>query len=664
MRLLFFLLSLFFVVAQTHSQKKERPLFTIDGEPTFKDEFLRVYNKNLDLVQDESQKDMAGYLELFIDYKLKVRQALDLELDKRTSFKQEFERYKRQLSDSYMIDTLVNDALVKEAYGHSKYQVKASHILLTVDENAKPSDTLQAYQRIQDIREQAIAGKSFAELARQYSQDPSARKNGGDLGYFSAFRMVYPFEKAAFSTAIGNISMPVRTQYGYHIIKVEDKRVSLGERTVAHIMLIDRPQQVVDSTTIPPSEERINELYSKLEQGENFEHLARRFSDDRNTGIRGGKLPRFAKGGLGIENFEEIAFGLEKPGDHSKPFKTKFGWHIVQLIDTHPILSYEEMYDEMLAKVKKDKRNTLIDASLAQKAKGLYTITRDESTYKSLLDSVKLNYKARKWWSTSDQDLNDKLLVSIDGAKHTVEQFSEFLKGLQRKFDHAKVDPAILFENLYDEFLTDQLLAYYRGDLANQSTEYANIVEEYRNGLLLFDLMQDQIWDKAKEDSLGLQQFYEKHKQNYMWKTRGKVTIATCTRSEHAQEVRQLLLAGKTTDEIKEAVNEGAIINVLFTSGTVEEDHNALPRDFELVEGVSPAYEEEKDFTIVKVHKVIPVAQKKLEETKGRVINDYQQFLEKDWTANLRKGHEIHVNERVFKKLVAKQKKKRKKYAK
>ena len=266
-------------------------LFTIDSKPYYTDEFLRVYNKNLDLVKDESQKDLTQYLELFVGYKLKITKANKLGLQNGEAYKNELASYRTQLSKNYLTDSKVTNELVVEGYERSKKEIKAAHILLLVDENAAPADTLAAFNKANEIRDRALKGEDFGQLAAEFSQDPSVKENKGDLGYFSSFRMVYAFETAAFKTAKGAISMPVRTRYGFHLIKVEDVRDNRGEVTVAHIMILNPKEDKPEDKAAAQS--KIDDIYQKLQQGEKFEELAKQFSEDKSSSSRGGVLARF-----------------------------------------------------------------------------------------------------------------------------------------------------------------------------------------------------------------------------------------------------------------------------------------------------------------------------------------------------------------------------------
>ena len=243
-RLLFFI---FILVQSTALAQTKEILFSVDNHPYYTDEFIRVYNKNLDLVKDDSQKNLDNYLELFIGYKLKVEKANKIGLQNSVNYQNELKSYRTQLSKNYLSDSKVTNELVQEAYDRMKQEIRASHILVLIDESASPEDTLKAYQKIVDIKKRIDSGEDFITLAQQFSEDPSVKENNGDLGYFSAFRMVYSFENAAFSTEMGQTSKPFRTRFGYHIVKVFDKRMNRGEVSVAHIMILKPSDPAIKS---------------------------------------------------------------------------------------------------------------------------------------------------------------------------------------------------------------------------------------------------------------------------------------------------------------------------------------------------------------------------------------------------------------------------------
>ncbi|GAA4774049.1 MULTISPECIES: peptidylprolyl isomerase [Flavobacterium] len=637
-------------------QTKKEVLFSIDDTPYYTDEFSRVYNKNIDLVKDESQKDLDKYLDLFIGYKLKINKANKLGLQHNSKYISELNSYRTQLSKNYTSDTKVTKALIDEGYARLLKEVRASHILITVDENAAPADTLKAYNQALDVRKKIIAGENFEEAAQKYSQDPSAKENKGDLGYFTAFRMVYPFESAAYKTKVGEVSMPVRTKFGFHLIKVNDIRDNKGEVTVAHIMIL-KPTVTTDSPSeIEKPKKTIDEIYAKLKQGENFEALANQFSQDKNSAPRGGVLPRFAAGQLSSEEFEKISFDLSNIGDYSQPFESQFGWHIVKLIEKHPIKSQSEMERELDTKIRKDDRSRLITNSLTEKLRKKYKIVTDAKTLAKVKGIVNNTYYEEKWaLPTNLKDFNIELL-KIENKSIKAEPFLRELETQQK--NKYQIKPiGKLVDQLYTKFVDSQLNLYYNENLENEFPDFANVVEEYRDGLLLFDLMEKEIWNKAKQDTIGLKNYYDANKEKYQWKKRGDVLVASSAKEDVVKQARKMIKSGVASEAIKEKLNKNGVVDIMIKQEFFEEGSENFPKGLELKEGLSDVYKDKDHYFVNKVLKVLPAGYKTLDETRGKVINDYQQFLEDNWVSELKKEFKISVNQDVFARLKTEMKK-------
>ncbi|MFN8274458.1 MAG: peptidylprolyl isomerase [Flavobacteriaceae bacterium] len=641
----------FSVNAQT---VKKEVLFTIDDKPFYTDEFVRVYNKNLDLVKDESQKDLTQYLELFIGYKLKISKANKLGLQNGDSYKNELASYRTQLSKNYLSDSKVTKELVDEGYKRSQKEIKASHILIMVDENAAPADTLAAYNKIMEIRKRALNGEDFGKLAQENSQDPSAKENKGDLGYFSAFRMVYAFESAAFKTPVGKISNPVRTRFGYHIIKVDDVRDNRGEVTVAHIMLLNPKDDTPEERA--KVKKNIDDIYQKLQQGESFESLAKQFSDDKSSSSKGGVLARFGSGQLSSEEFENAAFALTPEKPLSAPFQTKFGWHIVKLIEKHPLRTFDEMKVELENKVSKDDRSRLITNSLNEKLRKKYPIKRNDKMFAALTKTVTNDYYDNKWELPADTKAFDGPLFTIIDKPVSGTTFLIYLKTQQKASVNIKPVAKMVDVN-YQKFLDEQLTTYYTDHLEGEFTEFANVMDEYRDGLLLFDLMEKEIWDRSKTDTLGLKNFYDAHKSAYQWKNRLDVIIASSTNKDIIGKVQKMLKQNIAPEKIKEKFNTKEKVEVMTNVGVFEEGNDALPKNLKQQEGVSDIIKDGEYYFVTKVNKMIPAGPKTLEECKGKAINDYQQYLEQNWVQELKKEFTIKTNQDVFERVKAQVKK-------
>ena len=633
----------FTVNAQSNSKEV---LFTIDGKPYYTDEFIRVYNKNLDLVKDESQKDLNQYLDLFVGYKLKVNKANKLGLQNNTQYQNELKSYRVQLSKSYTTDSKVTKGLIDEGYKRSLKEVNASHILIMVDENALPSDTLAAYNKTIAIRDRIMKGEDFGIVAQEVSQDPSAKENKGNLGYFTSFRMVYAFENGAYNTPVGTVSMPVRTRFGYHLIKVNDIRDNRGEILVAHIMIL----KTKDGADVPTSKNTIDDIYKKLQQGEKFEELAKQFSEDKSSSSKGGVLNRFGSGQLSSDEFENQAFALTKENPISKPFETQFGWHIVKLIDKFPVKSYDDSKVELENKISKDDRSRLITNSLNEKLRKKYPIKRDTKLYLTLVKLVTNDFYDAKWELPSDAKKYSDVLFSVGTKKLSGTNFLDYIYSQQKSGISLKPVEKLV-DKLFENYTDDQRNQYNNDNLENEFPEFSAVMDEYRDGLLLFDLMDKEIWQRSKTDTIGLKDFYETQKDKHLWKTRVNAEIYSSTSPDIMKKVLTMIKKNQISKEIKDKFNTKDIVNVMSYEGIYEEGSETLPKETKMEEGISEITTKGDYYFITKVTKVIPAGFKTLEECKGKLVNDYQQYLEQNWVNELKKEFSVKINQVVFEKI-------------
>lgn len=625
-----FLIVPYFLLAQTNEV-----LFSVDGHPYYTDEFVRVYNKNLDLVKDDSQKDLDKYLELFLGYKLKVEKAYKMGLQNSSTYQSELKSYRNQLSKNYLNDSKVTNELVQEAYDRMTKEVRASHILILLDEGASPEDTLKAFQKIKDIKNRLDAGEDFVKVAKQFSEDPSVKENDGDLGYFSAFRMVYPFEEAAFTTNLGEVSKPFRTRFGYHLVKVNDVRTNRGEVTVSHIMIAKSSNSDLEIEN--KSKQKTEEIYQKIQQGEIFESVAQQFSEDKSSASKGGLLQRFGSGQLSSEEFENVAFSLQNIGDISKPFQSSFGWHIIKLVEKHPIRLLPEMKGELEEKVRKDERSFLITSSLVKKVRAKYSFSTEAKVLAKVKKIVNDDFYSQTWETPVNmKDHNEPILIIDKSKKINVSAFLNFVQSQQKS--RIKTKPiSKLVDELFEKFTEEQLLLFYNENLENEFPEFKYVMDEYRDGLLLFDLMEKEIWTKAKSDSLGLSNYFETNVGKYQWKKRFDVHIFSSANKNSIEKAQRFLRKGKSIDYIKEKLNIDGKINIMEKSGLFEEDFDVLSEYKELSKGVSNIVTKDGYYFVVEVLSIRNSEAKQLSECKGKVISDYQQHLEDTWINELKK---------------------------
>ncbi|WP_298903541.1 peptidylprolyl isomerase [uncultured Psychroserpens sp.] len=625
----------------SQAQVKDKDvLFTVDGEPVMATEFIRVYNKNLDLVKDETQKDIDAYLDLFVNYQLKVKEARRLDLDKDPNYLREFNNYKKQLTRNFMSDNKVTDALVREAYDRTTNDVKASHILVRIDETE--TDTTAVYNQLLKLRER-ILNEGYATVQKDVHDGKTIFAE--DLGYFGGFKMVYPFETVAFNTEIGEVSMPFRTRFGYHIVKVFDKRKSLGEATVAHIMVANTQK---DTTVVP--EKRIYQIYKKIEQGEKFESLAKQFSDDKSSSKKGGALAPFTGGQLSSKEFEDVAFSLENEGDISKPFKTDYGWHIVKLIRKTGIQPFEDVKVQLQNRVKRDSRSKLINSALVKKLAAKYKVEKDNDQLAYFEGILNDSYFKQAWKAPEDFN-GDPTIMTIRDLKISNKEFLGYLMKNQRKYYNRRANIKTLVQTEFSAFYETQVLKYHEDNLEYENEDFAFVLKEYRDGLLLFDLMEKEVWNRASKDTLGLKEFFENNRSKYVWKDRVDGIILSSASEKTMKKIKRELENGTSVEDVMSQMNTKDDLNVISTADIFESGNQALPEDFDFKAGISKVYKHNDAFHVIKVNGILPAQPKTLDEARGKAVSDYQGFIEDNWVQGLNQRFKIKHNNAVLKRV-------------
>nr|WP_317631761.1 peptidylprolyl isomerase [uncultured Flavobacterium sp.] len=641
MKLNSFILGLL-LTSSTFLTAQNKVLFKINEKPFYTDEFVRVYNKNLDLVKDESQKEVNNYLDLFVGYKLKVEKAYKEGLDQGLAYQNELKSHRDQLAKNYLNDSEVTQQLLDEAYERYKHEVKASHILLSIEENASEAEVKKIYNKAIEIRNKALKGEDFGKLAQEFSSDPSAKQNQGDLGYFTVFKMVYPFETAAFETAVGAISMPVRTQFGYHIIKTFDKRLNRGEVTVKHIMIAEK-----DGNTLE-IEQQAKDIYKQILAGNSFEELAKNHSNDKSSSTRGGLMAPFRSGDIAFEDFEDQAFLLKNKGDVSQPFKTSLGWHIIKLESKKGIEPFEDVKFQFEGRIARDSRSQKIQLALSDRAKKEYQY----QTYPKNIEALTKVISGKKLDSGWDFDQTSTLaqqpVLTIN--KDKVLNVNDFVKFITRQTKNSSnVKPIYKFVNdSYQKYIDSEIIAYYDAKLESRNPEFKYIVDEYKDGLLIFELLEKDIWNVAKTDTVALQNYYNLNQAKYVLPKRYDAEVFSTKNKKTANKVLKLIKKGKSIDEIKATFNTENDIQVMVRTDVFNELDHALPKPLNDSKKVNGLIQENEYFYIVKINQVLPAAQQTFEEAKQRVISDYQQELEQGWVSRLKSEFDVKLDQEVF----------------
>jgi peptidyl-prolyl cis-trans isomerase SurA len=628
--------------------QKEPVVMTINNKPVTKSEFLQIYTKNNP--NPSFDKDsLDRYMQLFEVFKLKVAEAEALGYDTLPRLQKELEGYKKQLALPYLIDSVQNQAMVQEAYNRTATEVRCSHILIKLDPNASPKDTLAAYNRLLGLKARIEKGEDFASVAKSKlgSEDPSAINNGGDLGYFTAFQMVYPFEEKAYTTPVGSISEPFRTRFGYHILKVTDKRPARGTIKVAHLMIATGREATTE--TRQNAEKKINEIYDSLVTGSSWDKMVNAYSEDANSIKKGGELPAFGSGTSQrmVLEFEDASFALKQVGEFSKPVKTQYGYHIIKLVEWTPVKTYDNLRRELQAKVNKDERSKITQDSFVQKLRAQYAYqNKGEKGLEWFVSHLDSTYFVGKW--TADELKANKTLFVLGGKKFKQQDFAKYVVKNYRSV--RKDAPQVVVKQLYQQWEKSEILAYEEALLPAKYPAYKALLQEYHDGIILYEIMQDQVWNKAVKDTAGLRAFFMENRSKYAWSNRLDATVYECKDEYIAVQVYGMLVQSDTINSkaVLDVINKDSELNLKVRMNKFEIAQTPYLQQRNFTPGLNPVYLMDGKWYVVKVAAVLAPAPKEYNEAKGLATSDYQTFLEKKWLEALRSKHKIVINEDVL----------------
>lgn len=641
------------------AQSGDEVLLEIGDEKVTTEEFLAVYQKNNVEGEVLDKKSVEEYLELFINFKLKVKEAEAQGLDTVKSFINELKGYRDQLAKPYFVDEEVNAKLLQEAYNRKQKDLRVSHILIRVDKYAKPQDTLEAYNKIVEIRKRIVEdGEDFNDVAEEVSEDPSARDmpargfqpprkgNRGDIGYFTVFDMVLPFEDAAYSLVEGEISMPVRTEFGYHLINLQSKQPALGKVQVAHFFL-KMPQEATgkDSTRLKM---KIDSVYNALKAGTNWNETVKNLSDDKSSANNGGKLPWFGSNRM-VPDFINGIRSIPDTGMISEPILTSYGWHIIKLIDTKPIGTFEDEKADLKQSLSKDKRSDKSKESIIRRIK-------QESNYRKMDDAVADFYSVvdstvykRKWEVSKAEGLTGTIFTLGDET-YSQQEFAAFLEKHQSINTKESVESFV--DKTYEKFVDEKVIEFEDARLEEKYPEFRALVKEYRDGILLFELTDQMVWSKAIKDTTGLKKFYEANKENYMWDKRIKATMVSSSVPEDAEKAQDLVENGMEADQLTSVMVNGENLDVKVKDKKFAKGENEFVDKVNWEKGItSVIYADDGDAAFFIIQEMVGPEPKSLSEARGLITADYQNYLEKEWIKELRQKYTVKVHEDVLSEL-------------
>lgn len=613
-------------------------LFTYGNSQVSKDEFLHAFNKN-NTNTSNSEKAYRDYLELYIRFRLKVKAAYEAKLDTLPTQKTELQNFRAQIIDGFMNDESSIRQLVDEAFARSQKDLHVSHILIPYT----GSDTMAAFTKITEAWNKLRTGADFSSTAIAYSGDPSVANNKGNLGYITVFTLPYEFETLAYSTPVGKFSAPYRSSFAYHIFKVVADRPAIGRMKAAQILVGFTPNE--DEAGKEKKRVLADSIYNALLKGASFKDLVSKYSTDNISYQSGGLLPEFGAGRYS-EDFESAAFALKKDGEISRPLLTNFGYHIIQRVESIPV-NTDPHNDAALATLKQqvqaDKRISVAKDIMAKKIlklTGFSAGSYNNALFASYADSLFASKKPKQL-----PLMNDKtILFSFPQQKVTAGDFARYYNSIRNNPSLLRSKSLNQLVMQYAETVGNE---YYRNRLENYNKEFAGQIQEFKDGNLLFEIMQRQVWDKAAADSTGLKAYYKAHKDKYWWEASADVILFTCSDSSSAEKAKA---AFSKSHDWKSIVQN--------SDGTVQADSGrfeltqipgitASTTEGTLTQPTKSSTDNITSFAFV-VKTYAGHLPRSFDDARGFVINDYQSFLEDKWVEALKKKYPVKVNESVL----------------
>ena len=617
---------------------KDPVIMKVNGVDVPKSEFEYLYHKNSQ--QQLASQSLDEYVDMFVNYRLKVADAIADGVDTTEAFRQEIDQYRRELAAPYLVDSVFLNNLVQEAWERSHDEVDASHIMIFKKGNAAEDNAAKA--TLDSLRKVALNGGDFAALANQYSQDRGTVGRGGDLGYMVAGRYPYQFEKTAFSMLPGEISDLTESRMAYHIIKVNDRRPARGQVRVAHILLQDPRDK--NEAEMNLNKARIDSIYKVASATPAaFEDLARQYSQDPGSARQGGLLPWFGAGQM-VPEFEEVAFALPVNGV-SEPFRSQFGWHIIYKLDSKGAPELDEMKPAELARIQnpQDERYTLVRnneiARLSKKHKAAF----DKKGRQALEALVAAEGIDSTFYEPKAIDALPLITIGKD-----VRTIGQFKSGLNNSIQPEKERASEYLNVALDNYMAHELIEVEEDWLENNQPEYRNLLHEYRNGSLLYESSVKNVWNRAAQDKEGLNKFFLAHRDDYKWiEPRVKGILVQAKNDSVANDIANLYRTLPKEEAVsrlkKEYKGEAQIDKILMPKG-----QNALVDALMFGEG-TPTPSNANYTVCVMLDGRILTEPEDVEDVKGQVTGDYQEALEEEWIASLRNKYPVEINRKVLK---------------
>ncbi len=620
----------------------DKILMSVEGREVEAGEFIRMYKKSL---QPSDSGSLDSYLEQFIIFRLKVAEALDADLDTTRSFKNELSSYRSQLAQNYLTEPRIKEILLKKAYERSLTDINATHILVSCPPDASPEDTLKAWKKATDIRQRILNGEAFEQVARSTSDDKSVLQNGGNLGYFTVFQMIMPFEDAAYSLKQGSVSLPVRSSYGYHIIKVIGRRPSQGRIKVAHIMKSAPPG--TDEKKEKEVEEGITGIYNQIQKGASFSELAKKYSDHKLSAAAGGELDWFGTGEL-INDLSEAAFALKDTGHYSKPVRTIYGWHIIKLLDKKAPGTLEESRSFLESKINQSYLNSLSKKTLVSRLKKEYKFRINQPVYEWFIQNTD-TLIIRGLMKYEKDSIPSGNLYSFAGQHFTARDFADYIdKGGSGV---STEDPGYFISSNLESRVSDHIIFYENSMLGEKYPDFRYLMNEFHDGILLFEITEKMVWNRAVTDTTGLERYYDEHKNEFLTRAaiEGKIYSLKGKKADKKLTSAYRKYSGKpdADEKLRKKFNKNSDSLLVIKEGKWYAGDNDK---IDAVKWETGTHLLNKNGSasllfISRVHEPVPL---EFEDVQGEMISGYQEWLMDGWIKQLKNKYSVKIDQSVL----------------
>jgi len=628
------------------AQEKKEVLVVVGTISIDKEEFLQLITKGKEIdapPMSFTRSEFEENFESFLNYKLKVIEAESMNLADSEEFTMEFASIKESLVAPFLIKNSIEEGEVKKVYGRLQEIVRARHILFQFPPNASKEDSIAMLTMALKVKAELENGGDFNALALTYSDDPSAKVNKGDLGYFTGLQMVQQFEEAAYTLPVGSISDPILTDFGYHIIQVNGRQANPGEVQVSHILVRFDSENASQEES---ARRRISDIYAEI-QKENtvWEEIVQAYSEDPATKSSGGILPWFGVGTM-IPEFEVAGFSLTEIGEVSPPIKTPYGYHILRLEGKKGLQSYEEVEQSIRSKILRNSKTGMIQSQVVAIQKARFGFQENESGISNLTAAVTATDLMGFGTAIQQKNLRGTELFKVNTTSYTVGDLWNYMQAQEIT---PRGDGTFL-ERWLAKFTEVTLAKTEEEDLEGNNKDYQKLLKEYRDGILLFSLTNQEVWQKGLNDSIGQRAYYAKNIQNYQWKTRVQAYLTKVNDASKLENARKYL-QNKGFDPNSFAAFEADYRinypNAYATeSGTFEYEAHPILSRVDLNKSYQELEVDGVSYVLV-VGKVYPPGPRKFEEARGLVIRDYQASLDQALTKRLKEKYPVQINAEV-----------------